>query len=155
MLTFAHQAHGGLLNEAIVSAFILPMRSITTELNAHIGPLGSRRPATQTVAWAHILSMNEITAELDARIGPSGAWRAAAQGYRAGLHTFNSMSRITTELNARIGPSGSWRPAAQDCCAGLHAFNEQDHYRAKCSHRPIGHTVGCCTRLSCGPTYFQ
>src|SRR6266581_2522884 len=121
MLTFAHQAHGGLLNEAIVSAFILPMRSITTELNARIGPSGSRRPATQTVAWAHILSMNEITAELDARIGPSGAWRAAAQGYRVGLHT----------------------------------FNEQDHYRAKCSHWPIGIMAAYCTRLLCGPTCFQ
>src|SRR5712691_997546 len=66
-----------------------------------------------------------------------------------------SMSRITTELNACIGPLGTWRAAAQDCCVGLHAFNEQDHYQAKCSHRPIGHTVGCCTRLSCGPTYFQ
>src|SRR6266581_592049 len=139
MLAFAHQAHGGLLNEAIVRAFILSMSRITTELNARIGPSGSRRPATQTVAWAHKLSMNENTAELNARIGPSGTRRAAARDRRAGPHPFRSMSRITTELNARIGPSGSWRPAAQDCCAGLHAFNEQDHYRAKCSHRPIGH----------------
>src|SRR6266581_498710 len=123
MPALAHQAHGGLLHEAI--------------------------------AWAFILSMSRITTELNARIGPSGTQWAAARDCSAGPHTFHSMSRITTELNARIGPSGSWRPAAQGCCAGLHAFNEQDHYRAKCSHRPIGHTVGCCTRLSCGPTYFQ
>src|SRR6266581_1935070 len=121
MLAFAHQAHGGLLNEAIVRAFILSMSRITTELNARIGPSGSRRPATQTVAWAHILSM----------------------------------SRITTELNACIGPSGTRWAAARDCHAGPHTFNEQDHYRAKCSHRPIGHMVGCCMRLSRGPTYFQ
>src|SRR6266581_238527 len=103
MSALAHQAHGGLLHEAIAWAFILSMSRITTKLNARIGPLGTR--------WA------------------------AARGCRVGLHTFNSMSRITTELNARIGPSGTRRPAAQDCCAGLHAFNEQDHYRAKCSHR--------------------
>jgi len=78
MLTLAHQAHGRLLNKAIVQAFILSMSRITTELNARIGPLGTWRPATQTVAWAHILLMNEITAELDTRIGPSGTWRAAA-----------------------------------------------------------------------------
>jgi len=66
-----------------------------------------------------------------------------------------SMSRITTELNACIGPSGAQWAAAQGYHVGLHTFNEQDHYQAKCSHWPIGHTVGCCTRLSCGPTYFQ
>src|SRR6266581_3661853 len=32
--------------------------------------------------------------------------------------------------------------------------NERDHCRDKCSHWPIGHTAGCCTILSCGPTYF-
>ncbi len=66
-----------------------------------------------------------------------------------------SMSRITTELNARIGPSGTRRPATRDYHVGLHTFNEQDHYRAKCSHRPIRHTAPCYTRLSRGPTYFQ
>ena len=89
MLALAHQVHGGLLNEAIVQAFILSMSRITTELNAHIGPSGTQQPATQTVAWAHILSINKITAKLDARIGPSGTWRAATQGYCVGLHTFN------------------------------------------------------------------
>src|SRR6266571_4568829 len=123
MLALAHQAHGGLLHEAI--------------------------------AWAFILSMSRITTELNACIGPPGARWAAARGYRAGPHTFNSMSRITTELNARIGPSGTRRPAAQDCRVGLQTFNEQDHYRAKCSHRPIRHTAPCYTRLSRGPTYFQ
>src|SRR6266581_1026827 len=66
-----------------------------------------------------------------------------------------SMSGITAKLNAHIGPPGTRWAAARGYCVGLHTFNEHDHYRAKCSHRPIGHTVGCCTRLSCGPTYFQ
>src|SRR6266581_1721732 len=121
MLALAHQAHGGLLHEAIM--------------------------------WAFILSMSRITTKLNARIGPSGTWWAAARDCRAGPHTFNSMSRITTELNARIGPSGTRWAAARDCHAGPHTFNEQDHYRAKCSHRPIRHMVGCCMRLSRGPTY--
>src|SRR6266581_4819362 len=123
MLTLAHRAHGGLLHEAI--------------------------------AWAYILSMSTITTELNARIGPSGTRWAAARDCRAGPHTFNSMSRITTKLTPRTGPSGTRCAAARDCRVGLHAFNEQGHYRAKCSHWPIGHMVRCCTRLSCGPTYFQ
>src|SRR6266567_19864 len=103
---------------------------------AHRAPGGLLHEA---IAWAFILSMSRITTELNARIGPSGTQWAAARDCRAGPHTFNSMSRITTELNARIGPSGTWWAAARDCRVGLHTFNEQDHYRVKCLHRPIGH----------------
>src|SRR6266581_2223478 len=107
----------------------------------------------KTVVWAYILSMNGITAELDARIGPSGAWRPATQTV-AWAHIL-SMNEITAELDARIGPSGAWRAAAQGYRVGLHTFNEQDHYRAKCSHWPIGIMAAYCTRLLCGPTCFQ
>jgi len=47
MLASAHQAHGGLLHETVAWAYILSMSRITTELNACIGPLGTRHPATR------------------------------------------------------------------------------------------------------------
>jgi len=45
MLALAHQAHGGLLHEAIMRAFILSMSRITTKLNARIGPSGTQWPS--------------------------------------------------------------------------------------------------------------
>src|SRR6266581_383928 len=123
MLALAHQAHGGLLHEAI--------------------------------AWAFILSMSRITTELNACIGPPGARWAAARGYRVGLHTFNEHDHYRAKCSHR--PIGH----TVGCCTRLSCgpayfqFNERDHYRAKCSHWPIGHTAACCTRLSYGPTNFQ
>src|SRR6266704_1677433 len=108
----------------------------------------------ETVVWAYILSN-----ERDHCRDKCSHWPI---GHTAGCHTrlpygptYFPMSGITAELNARIGPSGTRRPATRDCHVGLHTFNERDHYRAKCSPRPIGHTVGCYTRLSCRPAYFQ
>ncbi len=42
MLASAHRAHGGLLHETVAWAYILSMSRITTELNARIGPSGTR-----------------------------------------------------------------------------------------------------------------
>ncbi len=42
MLALAHRAHGGLLHKTVVWAYKLSMSMITTELNARIGPSGTR-----------------------------------------------------------------------------------------------------------------
>ncbi len=91
MLASAHRAHGGLLHEAIAWAYILSMSTITTELNARIGPSGTRWAAARDCrAGPHTFnSMSGITTELNARIGPSGTRRPAAQDCRVGLQTFN------------------------------------------------------------------
>src|SRR6266581_2522887 len=66
-----------------------------------------------------------------------------------------SMNGITAELDAHICPSGAWWAAERGYRVGLHTSNAQHHYRAKCSHWPIGITAACYTDCRMGPHTFN
>src|SRR6266581_3823558 len=106
----------------------------------------------ETVVWAYILSNERDHCRAKCSHWPIGHTAGCCTILSCGP-TYFPMSGITAEINARIGPSGTQWAVERDGRVGLHIANERDHCRDKCSHWPIGHIVGCCTRLSYGPTY--